>query len=157
MLRPTMTCRDRMPLVAVWLVVVAGTSLVPVFGQDSERLVEQEPFDRIVLDEENKNSILNVLPLGAAVRPEGADRPKTGMLQFRLVDSPAIHYQVPWKNVAAIRRYEDLLFEEGQKLASGGKFDEAYDYFAYLKTHYPELPGLAGARPIPLSARVRSV
>src|SRR5213076_1980263 len=41
--------------------------------------------------------------------------------------------------------FEQLLMQEGQRLAAAGQFDEAYDYFSRVRNEYPNFPGLEEA------------
>ena len=115
------------------------------FGQDSDRLLDREPFDRVILDVANGNKTLDVLPLGISGGEAEGGLPRSGQLEFRLVNSPTRRYAVPWGHVVEIRPYPKLLLEAGKKLSMSGKFDDAYDYFMYLHEQYPDLAGLSSA------------
>ena len=105
-------------------------------------LLAREPFDQIILSEANGGTVLEVFPLELPQRPI-ASVPKEGVIQVRLLRRPLEDFEVSWKDVAAVRTYEELLFEEAKRLVAEEKFDEAFDYFSTLQASYSELPGLA--------------
>jgi tetratricopeptide (TPR) repeat protein len=113
---------------------------------EEPRLVDREPFDRVILDEANRGVVLEVFPLGIENRQIPTPRP-AGKLKLRplepLTDEEV--YEVPWENVENVEFFEQLLFDEANRLTSAGEFDEAFDYYARLMTEYPALPGLDAA------------
>ena len=125
-------------LALVWLVIACTPALaqVPIY--------EQQPFDRIVLNPANGSTVLRVRPLKLPERRVPFPFPG-GRLKLRLIDKPAQEFEVAWSNIARIELFEQIILQEGLKLANDNKFDEAYDYFAKLYSRYPHTPGLATA------------
>ncbi|HJQ82289.1 MAG TPA: ABC transporter substrate-binding protein [Lacipirellulaceae bacterium] len=117
-------------------------------GQDAPAarrpLIERTPFDVVVLNRANGGKAYEVSPLALPQRPLAAI-PTEGTLVVRLLDRPLEEFEVLWANVAEVRVYEQMLFDEARKLTAAGKFDEAYDYFARLQADYPTYPGLRDA------------
>ncbi|HEY3391549.1 MAG TPA: hypothetical protein VGK58_02495, partial [Lacipirellulaceae bacterium] len=107
-------------------------------------LIERTPFDVVVLNRANGGKAYEVSLLALPQRPLAAI-PTEGTLAVRLLDRPLEEFEVLWANVAEVRVYEQMLFDEARKLTSAGKFDEAYDYFARLQADYPTYPGLRDA------------
>ncbi len=105
-------------------------------------LYEQEAYDLITLSPQHDNAVLKVLPLNLPGRRVPQPLPKTGNLQFRLVDEPDVIYEVPWASVAKVELFHDLILAEGRRLAENERFAEAYDYLNYLQENDAELPGL---------------
>lgn len=105
------------------------------------RLLDQRPFDQIVLNAANGNSALSVFPLEFPNRVVPYPFPG-GKLQVRLLDRPAQLFDVQWSDIAEIRLFEAMLLEEATRLTKQGEFDEAFDYFNHLLQFYPKLPGL---------------
>jgi len=108
-------------------------------------LFEQEPFDRITLDKKNNSEVLKVLPLKLPGRrlPE---KPRPGSkLIVRLWDQPEKSYEVQWSSIAKVELFEQLVLQKANELTQAAKFDEAYDYFAFLREDFPKLPGLEAA------------
>ncbi len=109
-----------------------------------QKLLERTPFDVIVVKGASGGTRLEVLPASLPQRPLTAI-PKEGSLKVRLLDRPAEDYEVNWASVAQVRVFEQLLMDEGLRLAAAGQFDEAYDYFGRLRVEYPNMPGLEDA------------
>jgi tetratricopeptide (TPR) repeat protein len=134
-------------LTAWWFVV--GMGLLPAAAQQSGTgqvpIYEQEAYDLITLTAEAGGTTLKVLPLPLPGRRVPQPFPKTGSLQFRLVDEPDVLYEVPWPAVAKIELFHDLVLAEAKRLAEEGRFEEAFDHFLYLKENDPDLPGFAEA------------
>jgi tetratricopeptide (TPR) repeat protein len=107
-------------------------------------LIEREPFDAVVLNRANGGKTLEVFPLDLPQRPF-TQIPAEGTLRVRLLDRPLEEFEVSWANVAQVRVFEQMLFEEARRLTAAGKFDEAYDLFARIQTDYPNYPGLRDA------------
>ncbi|MBN1854077.1 MAG: hypothetical protein JW829_15220 [Pirellulales bacterium] len=108
-------------------------------------MIDREPFDRIRLDAANGNQVRDVLPLDLPNRRVPDPLPKTGALEVRLVEAPTRPYQVRWVNIVEIKLYHQLLLDEARQLTQAGKFDDAYDYFAFLVDSDRDLPGLDAA------------
>jgi ABC-type transport system substrate-binding protein/TolA-binding protein len=112
----------------------------------AERLFEQEPFDRITLDEQNRGTVLRVRPLDLPGRQVPAKPPPTERLPVRLVEQPDRTFEVFWGSIKKVELFEQMVLDEATALVADGKADEAYDYFRFLDAEYPKLPGLAKAR-----------
>lgn len=108
-----------------------------------ERLVDQPPFDQVVLDETNNNAVLNVALLELPDRRVPAA--PTGSLTVELADDPTQRFEVAWRNIAEVRLFEDMLLAEATRLTKEGKFDEAFDYFSRLLAEYPSRLGVNDA------------
>ncbi len=113
--------------------------------QEQLPLYEQEAYDLITLAAEHGGQTLKVLPLPFPNRRVPDPLPRTGNLQFRLVDQPDVLYEVPWAAVAKIELFHDLVLARARQLVDENKFEQAYDYFMYLLENDPTLPGLTEA------------
>ena len=112
----------------------------------AERLFEQEPFDQITLDGQNRDAVLKVRPLDLPGRQVPAKPAPTDKLQVRLIDQPDRTFEIPWGSIAKVELFEQMVLDEAAALVAEGKADAAYDYFRFLEAEYPKLPGLAKAR-----------
>ncbi|MEX2169307.1 MAG: ABC transporter substrate-binding protein [Pirellulales bacterium] len=133
------------------LACVTSAAGVGASAQDTDqpadpvvRLIDQRPFDQLVLNAANGNSVLNVFPLEFPNRAVPSPFP-AGKLQVRLLDRPAQLFDVEWSDIAEIRLFEYLLLQEATRLTNQGEFDQAFDYFNHLLQSYPQLPGLSPA------------
>lgn len=124
------------------LVVLGGAEAC---SQEPLPLYQQEAYDQITLTPEVGGQVLRVLPLPFPGRRVPQPLPRTGNLQFRLVDEPDVLYEIPWAAIARIELFHELVLARAQELVAEGKFEEAYDYFVYLLESDPELPGLSQA------------
>jgi ABC-type transport system substrate-binding protein len=114
-------------------------------SQEGVPIYEQEAYDLITLDPSAGGTTLKVLPLPFPNRRVPDPLPKTGNLQFRLVEEPDVIYEVPWASVASIQLFHDLVLSEAKRLAESQRFEEAFEHFVYLFENDPDLPGLAAA------------
>jgi len=117
-----------------WLALAA-----PLLAAE-QRLCDMPPFDQIVLDDANKNAVLDVEPLDLPGRKLPAQ--PQGNLTIRLLADPTRQFDVSWQNIRTVTFFEQNLLGEARRLTDAGKFDEAFDYFARLLRQYSTLPGL---------------
>lgn len=113
-------------------------------------LFEQEPFDEIVLNDEDR-TVVRVLPLKLPDRkePDRDSLKKTDKLIAKKLDDPTEDYEILWSDIAEVRFFEQMILGKALELVRAAKkeqdpkkFDEAYAYFDYLKHSYPETHGL---------------
>ncbi len=122
----------------VWILLGRGLT----FGQQTSRLIDQEPFDRIVLNEENNSESLIVLPLDFPNRTVPAEFPKNGSIRARLTTNPDEELEISWSGIERIELFEDQVLKEARKLAAEKRFDDAFETLAYLRDRYPKTAGL---------------
>jgi len=127
-------------LLVVWVAITGAR----VYGAE-QPLLEREPFDRITLDAENKNAVLEVAPLDLPGRrlPQAPDPDEK--LFIRLLDRPEKRYKVRWGAIEHVELFEQMLLAEAGRLTGEGRLEEAYEYFARLQRDYPDLPELSAA------------
>jgi hypothetical protein len=107
-----------------------------------ERLIDRSPFDRITLDAANNGAVIEALLLELPERRVPDPLPREGKLALRQVSQPSIPYEVAWAAVAKIELYESMLLDEARRLVTAGQSAEAFEYLAFLRANYPELPEL---------------
>lgn len=120
------------------------------------RLLEQEPFDLITMDETNKKAQLKVYPVSfPGGRPPSNPNP-AAKLTFRLIKDDK-EYELLWRNIIRYEPFDVLLLKEAERLrddttaASPAEklatqrrnLDEAFEYYLVLRASYPSVPGLA--------------
>lgn len=127
----------------VTAILFVWMSLASARGQ--ERLFEQEPFDRITLDEHNDHKVLKVKPLDLPGRRVPVDPPTGYKLLVRTFEQPDRAYEIIWYSVDKLELFERMVLAEANGLVAAGRLDDAYDYFKFLEEKYPELPGLKEA------------
>ncbi len=123
--------------------ILLGLSLAA--HADDEPLYHQEPFDRIILNDQNNNAVLEVCPLRLPSRIVPRQPDPEAKLRFRLVDQPEKTYEVQWQEIAKVELFERILLDEAMHLATSGKGGQAYEYFRFLFAKYPKLAGLESA------------
>lgn len=108
------------------------------------RLLEQAPYDVITLKDRAATKE-KVLPLNFPNRRVPAGPKPDDVLRIRLVRQPDLEYEVRWGDIAEVRLFEMLLLDEAGRLVQAGEFDEAFEYFVYLRREAPQLVELAAA------------
>lgn len=101
----------------------SGYGHVPLVVQDEEEektesekdLIERRPFDRIVLDKRNKDTVLEVEELNSKSSLLPSSHQPTEMLQFQLLWDSVNWYQVPWRHVVKVETYAEILLGEVRK------------------------------------------
>jgi ABC-type transport system substrate-binding protein len=123
----------------------------PTVEEAKLRTFEGEQYDEIILDDEARTAI-RVRPIELSPRrpPNPASFPKGKRLIVKQIEDPTKDYEVKWGDIAEVRLFEYIVLDEARALVRQGKddrakFDEAYDYFDWLKRTYPRLEGLTPA------------
>lgn len=109
------------------------------------RLLDRQPFDRITLDAANDNAVIETMLLDLPERRVPDPLPRQGRLELRQLSQPSVAYVLEWSAVAKVELYEQMLLAEAVRLTASGDFAAAFDDLAFLRTNYPDLPGLAAA------------
>src|SRR5688572_16469214 len=110
--------------------------------QPSPRLSDQEPFDRITLNEENLGAVIKVEPLELPGRKVPAMPDPESALRVKLYAQPDKTYEIQWKHIVKVELFENLLLAEAQQFISEDKLDDAYDALQFLKQNFPKADGL---------------
>ncbi len=123
---------------------VALVLLLPVASAAAVEapLFEQEPFDRITLDENNDNVVLKVKPLDLPNRQIPDPLPTREKLTLTLLDEPDKVYEIQWHAIDKIELFEQIVLDKASQLVAAKRYDEAYDYFEFLRANAPQTPGL---------------
>ncbi len=109
------------------------------------RLLDRPAFDRVTLNAANGGAIIETVLLDLPDREVPDPLPQTGSLELYQLSQPSFPYAVSWADVAKIELYEQMLLAEAKRLTATEEFAEAFDFYAYLQTNYPKLPGLDDA------------
>ncbi|RMF40814.1 MAG: hypothetical protein D6753_10860 [Planctomycetota bacterium] len=141
-----------------WLVLGASALLlgggpaVPSRAQDIERieppLIDQQPFDLIILTDEEGGDQVKVYPIdfpGRKLPPADQRRP-TDVLEVVLIQYPDRRYEVKWGSIKDILLYEHRIYEEAKAAMQAKDFVTAFQNLSYLLQHYPQLEGLEELR-----------
>ncbi len=109
------------------------------------KLLDRQPFDRITLNADNANAVLETVLLDLPERTVPNPLPAAGDLELRLLNQPTAPYTVAWNAIAKVELYEQMLLAEAERLTASSQFAEAFDDLAFLRLNYPNLPGLEPA------------
>src|SRR5690606_17371844 len=93
----------------------------------------------------NDNAVIETVLLDLPERKIPHPLPTSGKLEIRQISQPTIPYTVDWSAIAKIELFEQMVLAEAQRLTAANEFAEAFNYFAFLQDHYPNLPGLEEA------------
>ena len=102
-------------------------------------LYEQEPFDRIQL---NDNRVLKVRPLDLPDPRVPPDLKKGGPLEVYRHDNPRELLSVDRHAIVKIDLFENMVLREANLLTGKGQFDEAYWHYYYLTQKHPNTENL---------------
>ena len=115
--------------------------------EEPQRLVDREPFDRIVLDAAGDGAVVEVRPIKFPGGKVPKDPRSTDTLRVNPLLYPSRTYEVAWRHVDRVETFSNMLLAEGVRLSEAAEYDEAYDYFARLRRDYRDTEGLDGAVP----------
>jgi len=121
-----------------------GRSLAAEPAASDLRVFERTPFDVIVLADK-KGTRVEVEPIDLAGSRLAKDHKPHEKLEVRLLAAPDQRYEILWRDIAEIQRFEQVILAEAQSLVQQGRNDEAYDDFDYLLRYFPRMEGLAAA------------
>lgn len=128
------------------LLLILLCLVTPLVAQDdSSLMIDRAPFDRVILNAENDNAVIDVVLLELPDHRLPDPLPQNGTLQLRRLSHPTLLYNLEWKSIAQIKLYEQLVLEEALSLSNAGKSLEAFQTLQFLHKNYPSLPGLAEA------------
>ncbi len=113
-----------------------------VFG--GERIIDQEPYDQIVLKGDVR--VFKLMPLDLAKREPLSGKDPDDVLVVRLAERPEQKYQVNWSAIERVELFEELVLREAARLVAGKQYEEAHEYYVFLHRRDPEFPGLSAAR-----------
>jgi hypothetical protein len=151
--------RERQPVKVWWLTrllgLVLGLSPTLLTGQqvdpqpaeddrldlDSVSLLDQAPFDLLVLTEKWEQQVFKILP-GESDSVAGADSGGESFLEVTLVRFPDRRYRIARGDVAQRVSFEQLLERRTRRLLEEEDYPQAIEHLTYLQTHYPAMPGL---------------
>lgn len=120
---------------------VSASTSAAASGESTPRLLDQAPYDVVVLNDKNRTTE-HVLPLALPQRRVPAAPAPTDVLRLRTVRQPDVEYEVYWRDIVEIRLFEQLLLAEARRLTEAKRFDEAFDYFVHLRRKAPQLVDL---------------
>ncbi len=109
-------------------------------AEDEVDMVDGRPFDRIYLDDFNRNETLDIVPL---LKPPVKPYPEREVLVFELMDEQGILLEVPFANVVNFSTFSDLLLEEAEQHIEAGKYAAAFRNLLYVYDRSNQDPGLA--------------
>ena len=129
--------------------LLVGISAEELLAQAIERLMDQEPFDRIRLKEAFGGTIVDIVPLDWDERVMPEEPNPRDEIVFRDLTEPG-QKRVEWRAVEEIEFFEDMVLQEANAFTSRTalankdfakilkQFDAAFDYYFFLKRNYPK-------------------
>jgi len=112
---------------------------------DETPLYEEDPYDRITLTKQYKERLLKVEPLKLPGRRLPRYPRPSFRLEVRLWDTPEKPYELRWSSIEKVELFEQIVLAKAVELVKQGEREKAYDYFQWLETKHPDLPGLKEA------------
>ena len=127
------------------LALACGTSQPILAAQapaaSETRFYEQEPYDLVILDDAAGTQI-KAIPLNFPNGKVPSSPRPTDKVRLRRFEDPDEEYDVQWQNIAEVKLFEQLVLEEAKRVVAAGNFNDAFDYFEYLRSEYPKCKGL---------------
>jgi hypothetical protein len=107
-----------------------------------QRLIDVEPYDQITLDAGNGNAVLKTFPLELKDRVVPTNPDPSSRLRLRLQDRPGQQYDCAWQHIAKVELFEQMILQQAEKFTAQGDFNEAFEYYDFLQTNYPQMQTL---------------
>ena len=126
-----------------------------VVTEDDLPLYQQVPHDLIVVQGKGE-TVFKIFPLEAELRRSTSTRRPNDKVQVRFIDAPETPYSIEWRHVVTLKLFEDRVLEKAIELVAAKRFDEAFEYFDFLRRSYPLLVGLGPAIENYLQAEARA-
>ncbi|HEV3022080.1 MAG TPA: hypothetical protein VGX76_06420, partial [Pirellulales bacterium] len=127
----------------------AAAPLAPAEISRSTRIFDQEPYDELELQKTGEVIKIELLDFRSMPNPDTVRGKKLTVKKLEDSDADA-SYEVAWREIKEIRFFEQMVLKEARDLVKAGeddsaKFDEAYDYFEYLKRTFPKAANVDAA------------
>lgn len=131
------------------LIVLLSTGVLRAqesVGEDNRPLIDQQPFDVIVLQADAGGESVKVLPLPFPGRKVPENPPRTEKLRVVLVQFPEREYEVLWRDIARVELYEQQIYDEALQKIAAKDFIGAFQNLSYLLRYYADMPRLEELR-----------
>lgn len=111
-------------------------------AQENTRLIEEEPYDEIVLSDEYgaKRYKIEEVAWPDGLPPQNPD--PNSSFQFRFFDDNEDLYEVSWRDIKEFIPFPRRVFNEAKAFVASGAYSRAYENLIYLQTNYPKFPGI---------------
>lgn len=133
----------------VLLCLLVSTGLLraqEVAEQDNRPLIDQQPFDLIVLQADAGGESVKVLPLPFPGRKVPENPPRTEKLRVVLVRFPEREYEILWRDIARVELYEQQIYDEALQKIAAKDFIGAFQNLSFLLKNYGDMPRLEELR-----------
>ena len=111
----------------------------------AQRLIDEDPYDTIVLNGQNLNRELQVVPVEWPRGKDPANLRSSDRVRIRLLSNPDEQLELSWGGVERMILFEERLLREAKRLTTQQKFDESFEYLAFIRVNYPDIAGLDAA------------
>ena len=140
--QPVMTLKKRSLVVTCGLAAFACLMCLSMVAHAAgpKRLIDQEPYDSLAITTDGDLLTIDVFPMK---RPVVRDKTRNAKFEVRKLDEPDAIYEVYWNKVEGWILFEDRVLKQANQYLIAKKYDEAYDFYAYLLRRYPKTKNLA--------------
>lgn len=111
-------------------------------AQEDIPLYESEPHDAITLTQDQGGEVYEVFPLDFPNGKVPKNSSPSDQVRVRLLNQPDRQYDVAWRHIAKVERFEQLILNEANALITAGEFDKAFKYLAHLRNTAADVPQL---------------
>ena len=105
-------------------------------------MMERRPFDRVILNAANKNTVIEVELLDLPKRQVPSPKPTSGVLQINKTSNPSVLFQIQWSQIDQVLLFEQMVLDEAKQLTRDGNLLDASRCLMFLHKYYPNLRGL---------------
>lgn len=112
--------------------------------KEEPELIDQEPFDLVILKAEAGGESVKVFPIPFPGRKVPANPRATERLDVVLQKFPEREYEVLWRDIQEIQLFEDRIYRQAVRRMGDKDFTGAFQNLSYLMKNYPKTPGLDG-------------
>ncbi|HBE67554.1 MAG TPA: hypothetical protein DDW52_05325 [Planctomycetaceae bacterium] len=111
--------------------------------REEPELIDQEPFDLIVLTADAGGGSEKVFPLPFPGRKVPVNPRETDRLDVVLVRFPEREYEVMWRDIEKIELYENRIYKQAVDRMADKDFIGAFQNLSFLMKKYPRMDRLA--------------
>lgn len=142
--QPRRQCPARLALAWFAIVPLLATCWPSTTAAEegAPRLFELQPYDQITLKDK---SVIKITPIEFPAGRNPANLKPSDVIRVRLTERPTEEYELRWYEVAEFKRFDRLILDEAERLASAGKLGDAFAYFDFLERNHPTMTGLKEA------------
>lgn len=137
-------------IVACVCVAASSTNAQEQNAEGSIPIYQREPYDLITLKKDDQGEggeTFRVRPLDLPGRQVPDKQPPGAKLRVEVWhDGQFKEAELAWRTVEKVELFEQLVLTAAESLVAQREFEQAFDYYDFLQSNYPQTPGLAASQ-----------